>query len=196
MNKKEKQEEISRVLPLIWNSYQHMYDVRVNSVNDSRNFLLIVLSFILVTSISLFFKFDNILFLFPWILQLIALVILFKTFFINTVVHWFEDKSTLEDIENMEFNRNLFATLKAVENWTHSYQKETGKIIENSLILIFISIYSMLIIFANIYFNSFLIYSLITIFALILFNYYKKQSKSEFTNDYDKFVKRFSNWFI
>ena len=197
MNKEEKQKEILRVLPLFWNSYQHMYDVRVNMTQDSRNFLLIVISFMSAISISLFFKLGNTLLLFPPLLQLIALVILFKTFFIKTMVHWFEYKDTLKNIEKKEFDGDLFATLKAVENWTHSYQKETTKIMQKSLTLIILSLYLTFLILAFIYLASplnYSVYLIITLLALILLSYYKKQQKYDYEKEYGKFIGEFNNW--
>jgi len=197
MKKEEKQKEFSRILPLIWASYQHMYDVRVNTSQDSRNFLLIVISFILAISISLFLRFGNVFLLFPLFLQLSALVILFKTLFIKTIVHWFEYKRTLKDIEKKEFDKNLFITLKTLENWTWVYQKDVRKITETSLYLIIISIYLTLLIFVGMNFTSPLNcigYSIITIFTLILFGYYKKQPKYEYEKEHRKVMDEFDKW--
>jgi len=200
MDREEKQKEISRALPLFWNSYQHMYDVRVGEVNNARNFLLVTISFLLVNSISLFFWRANMLFLFSWILQLIALLLLFKTFFIKTVVHWFEYKKTLEKIKDREFDKDLFSTLKALEDWTFTYQGKAIKIMESTLVLILFSICLLLISFVGIYFSSHLnwtIYLTIIFLALILFDYYKKPLKYDFDKKYEKvwgeFDERISN---
>ncbi len=197
MNRKEKQKEISRVLPLLWNSYQHMYDVRVNRTKNFINFLLIVISVLSAISISLFFKENNSLFLLPLIFQLIALVLLFKTFFVESIVHWFKYDETLKDIENNEFGRNLFVTLKTLENWTHKYQKETGKIIEKSLTLLILSLYLTLFTFAIIYFNyplSYLIIFVLTILTLILIVWYGKLPKYNFKKEDNQIKGEFDKW--
>lgn len=197
MDKKEKQKEISRNLPLFWNSYQHMYDVRVSMFQSSRNFLLVVISFMLVISISLFFRLGNIFLLVPPIIQLIALVILFKTFFIKSMVHWFEYDSTLKDIEKKKFDMDLFATLKTVENWTHKYQKETTKIMENALLLIIFSLYLIFIILAEMYFTfplKYLIYLILIISLLILWGYYKKQPEYNYEKEHKNFVEKNNTW--
>jgi len=197
MDKKQKEKEISRVLPLLWNSYQHMYDIRVNKVKDSVNFLLIIISFLSVISISLFIKENNILFGIPLILQMMALILLFKTFFVKSIVHWFKHEETLKDIKCGVFDRNLFAILKTLENWTNKYQKETEKIIKIALVLIIFSIFFIPILFTNIYLNSpitYLIYIIAMVLMAFLFIWYAKPSKYNFEKEDNQMKKNFNRW--
>ncbi|KKK89002.1 hypothetical protein LCGC14_2737510 [marine sediment metagenome] len=83
MKKGEKKEKLKEILPLAWNSYQHMYDTRVNSTQTQINFLLIVISFLSIFSFMLFDYSKYMAFLFPIMLQFVAFVILLKSFFIK-----------------------------------------------------------------------------------------------------------------
>ncbi len=197
MNKKEKLKDLSKALPLIWNSYQHMYDVRIRGQQDIRNFLLISFSFLILSSISLILTLKNNFILLPIIFQLIGLAILFKTIFIGTVVHWFEYNELLGNIEKGNFERNLLADLKSIENWTWKYIKEMEKIIEQSLYYLILSIYTtlMIVILSYIEFpiNQFL--SLIlTLSILVLFKYYKKQPLYQHEKEYSKFIEEIDRW--
>lgn len=197
MNKKEKQRELSKALPFIWNSYQHMYDVRITGQENTRNFLLISLSFLIAISVSLIFTLKNIFILLPLLFQLIGLAILFKTILMGTVVHWFEYKELLGELEEGNFERNLLADLKSIENWTWKYIKEMGKIIEQSLYYLILSIYTtlMIVILSYIEFpiNQFL--SLILILSvLVLFKYYKKQPIHQHEKERSKFIEEIDRW--
>src|SRR3989304_6061860 len=120
MKKIEKQKEISKKLPLFWSSYQHMYDARENTIRNNTNFLLVVVSFLPLLSISLFTYFNSEIFLISVLFQIIAFFILIKSFFIKKHnIPWLELNSTLKNIENEEFDICLFASLKALENDTH-----------------------------------------------------------------------------
>ena len=56
MKKEEKESELKRILPIIWNSYQHMYDVRSSNIQNRANFLLIIISFLPILSFIMFWN--------------------------------------------------------------------------------------------------------------------------------------------
>ena len=199
MKKKDKERELKRILPLAWNSYQHMYDTRKESVDSGTNFLLVALSFMANISLGLFIKFQDSLFLFSLLLQLTAFVILLKKFFIKDLpVQWFEFKEMLTNIELSNFDRNLFAILKTLEDDTHRYLMETGKIIENSLYFVIISLYITFFALLGVYFGfsqlNFLFLNLLTLAALAVVGYYKRQSKFNYTASYKKYREEMDSW--
>ena len=196
---KFKETEIERILPLVWNSYQHMYDARKTNIQNDTNFLLVIISFLSVVSITLFTYFENEIFLFSALFQLIAFVVLLKSFFIKgSAIHWFEFKETLKNIEQGKFNEDLFASLKTLENDTYTYLIEMGKITKISLYCIIVSLYSILLAFAVLYFEKTILYVLVitlTICLLLLICvYYKKQPKFNYDENYKKYKKEIEKW--
>src|SRR3989344_1828928 len=138
--------QLKEIIPSLWNSYQHMYDIRLTSTQNKTCFLLTILSFLSAVSISLFAYFDNALFLLPFLLQITSFVILLKIFFIkNLMLHWFESNSLFKNLERNEFHQDLFADLKALEGDTYTYLVETSRISKISLSLILFSLYSILL---------------------------------------------------
>jgi hypothetical protein len=83
MNSEAKEKELERILPLAWNSYQHMYDVRKTNMQNSANSLMAIISFLSVVSITLFTYFRNEIFLISTGFQLVAFVVLLKSFFLK-----------------------------------------------------------------------------------------------------------------
>ena len=199
---KFKQTELERILPLVWSSYQHMYDVRLTNTQNRTNFLLVIISFLSVISITLFTYFKDNIFLFSALFQLIAFIVLLKSFFIKggPAVHWFELKETLENIERGKFNEDIIATLKALEDDTYTYLTEMGKITRISLYSIILSLYSILLALTFVYFEKPILYTLIIFLTvcllLIIYIYHKKQPKFKFGENEKKYKKEIEEWLI
>jgi len=91
MEREEKIKRLKEVLPLFWNSYQHMYDVRERKVRERINFLLIISTFLPLLSVGLYATdlFNNPIILIPIIPQFLSIVVLLKYFVVSEpIVHW------------------------------------------------------------------------------------------------------------
>lgn len=200
MKSKEKREKLKEVAPLLWGSYQHMYDVRKTNVDNRTNVLLIIISFLAGVSIMLYTSFKDLLFLIPFLFQVVSFIVLLKVFFINyKQVHWFKssDKKLLNDLDKEEFYQDLFADLKALEDDTHIYEIKANKIGEYSMYLLIISLYATILRLVFMYSNNIQLYlSVTTLTILLLFVciYYKKQIKFNYESNYKKFREQIDNW--
>jgi len=191
--------QLKEIIPSLWNSYQHMYDIRLTSTQNKTGFLLTILSFLSAVSISLFAYFDNALFLLPFLLQITSFVILLKIFFIkNLMLHWFESNSLFKNLERNEFHQDLFADLKALEGDTYTYLVETSRISKISLSLILFSLYSILLTLLFIYFKDtdlyLLVLALTILSILIVCVYYKKQPNFNYESSYKEYRKKIDEW--
>lgn len=199
MNKK-KIDQLKKISPLVWNSYQHMYDVRKVSIDGRLNFLLLLVSFLPVISIALYTELKNPILLVPTIFQLIALFILLKIFFTDhPQVHWFELKQKLEDLDKNNFYVSLIATLKAIEYDTESYQIYMRKISKSSIFLIIFSIYNLILGVFFVYLESEkLIYVSILLTSLVILSivyyYIYDQPKYNLEENKNKFEKEIEEW--
>ena len=197
--KKEKLEKLREIIPSLWNSYQHMYDIRRTGVQNRSNFLLLIISFLSVISIMLFTHFNNILFFIPFLLQLASFIILLKSYFVKELkVHWFEYKSLFENLDKNEFYQDLFSDLKALENSTYVYMKEIIKVTNISIYLLLISIYSLFFLLTFIYFEEEVLYLsiliLTAIFLLLICFYYRIQPKLNYKSDHKEFRNEVDEW--
>jgi len=157
MVNKIKLKKLKGVLPLFWNSYQHMYDVRVTNIQNKINFLLITVSFLPLVCIGLSGIFENnYILLLPILFQFAALVVLLKSFFIMPPpVHWFriektadefkKERYTLNLLEADEFEADLIAELKAIENRTDDHRCKMRKIIRAARFLLIFSLFDLLL---------------------------------------------------
>jgi hypothetical protein len=198
MNKISKKNNIKEILPLVWNSYQHMYDVRKNSIQNRTSMLLVVISFLSVLSVTLFTYYKNGLFLIPLLFQLVSFIILLKeSFHTGPFVHWFEINDTLKKIEENELNQDTFASLKALEDNTYLYVKDIQKIIGLSISLLFTSVYLILEILNLIYFKNpmeiFLSIDLFVVFIGIIL-YYKSGTKFDYYTVCESYKKKIEDW--
>jgi len=199
MNKR-KLEQLKRIIPSIWNSYKHMCDVRRIGMQNKVNFLVLVISFFSVISINLFTYFENDIFLIPFLLQLSSFVILLKNFFIKEEfkVHWFESDKLIKDLDRGEFNQDLFADLKALEDGTWIYITEVGRNIKISLYLLLLSLYSLLLTLIFIHFDRTILFFLVLILTMIsifvICIYYKRQPNFQYESNYKKYKEQIDNW--
>jgi len=199
-NSERKKGEIRKVLPLLWQSYQHVYNVRETSTQNRINFLLIVTTFLPVLSASLYARFSNDLLLLPILLQTIALLILLKDFFIRgRSIPWFETEQLFKDLENGNFEAASFATLKAAEADTHINLVESRKIINAALALLFLSLFAMIEAVLYMLFSPdtmFLALTAINIFgfAVLYAAYYRRSPKFNFSRDYGKYKEEIDEW--
>ncbi len=203
MKKEEKESELKRILPIIWNSYQHMYDVRSSNIQNRANFLLIIISFLPILSFIMFSYFKSEIFLLPILFQFLAFIVLIKSFFIRNwpLVNWLELKETLKSIEKNEFDKNLFSSLKSLENTTWLYYNEMNKIVKISIYLLLLSFYGMILALFSFYFNfNFYLYTLIFILGLlpvlIFFFYYAQPKLIKLYNArFKEFIEDVEKWF-
>jgi len=192
-----KSKEIERILPLLWKSYQHMYDSRVNTTQNNSNFLLIIISFFTIISVSFLTSYKQALFLIPLTMQIIALFILTKIFFLKSPIHWFQIDELLEDLTKKEFNEKLLADLKGLEEDTHIYLKESTKFVIFTLSLLILSVYFSAIIISELYFSPLIALQLSFVFISLLFIYLwriDKQPKWKFTSSRDNVLKQIKEW--
>ena len=204
MTKSQKRKKLIEILPLVWNSYQHMYDVRERNIQSNINFLLIITTFLPILCVTLYTtkEFSHMIILTPIFFQFLALLILLKSFFLKgSTIHWFELKKEelLKDIERDEFDIRLISELKSLENSTYVSMKAKGKLIKNSVYLIIFSLLSMLLSITFIILNgSYLLYVLSIIiffvFAFLLFIYYPRQPIYNYDRDLERYFKLLKGW--
>ncbi len=200
IKEEEKRKRLREILPLVWNSYQHMYDVRIRNTQNSISFLLIVISFLPIISLMLMDYFHNLIFLIPISFQLLAFLILISTFFVKTPgVHWIRivDNDVLNEISQKEFDINLVASLKSIENMTWVYLIEMKKIIRFTLCTILISSYSLILAIIFIYFVGALLYMWIIILTFLFFLIFicgKNKLDYKYDSDFRKFKKQIEEW--
>jgi len=142
---KEKQEQyrinkIKDILPILWNSYEHMYEARENNAISSINFLMIVATFLPIFCLMLYTTFKSPFFLIPILFQIAALLILLKRFFIKVQIPWLKLNETLERLNHNSFEVDLLSTLKAAESSTYKRLRALRKLINSSLLLLVFSI--------------------------------------------------------
>jgi len=200
----KKVKRLREILPLFWNSYQHMYDARERKAKGMIDFLLIISTFLPILSVTLYTTnlFNNPLILLPILLQIASIIILLKYFVVNTpAVHWFKlDKNLLDGLDNGTFEIITISTLKKLENFTKVSMDEESKLIRQSRNLILSSllilILSALFILLNgslyLYFSCL---GLISLSYYVFFIYYKKMpdfSKQE--KSFVESIKLLNDW--
>ena len=148
MKKFEKIKKLKETLPLFWNSYQHMYDVRERNSSSKINFLLIVATFLPLLSLGLYELFNNHIILIPILLQVTAIIILLTSFEAGKYaqIHWFklEKKEDLKELEE-GFEVRFISKLKELERGTWIRMYEEGKIIVISRHLVMFSLFSLML---------------------------------------------------
>jgi len=117
------------------------------------------------------------------------------------LVNWLELKETLKSIEKNEFDKNLFSSLKSLENTTWLYYNEMNKIVKISIYLLLLSFYGMILALFSFYFNfNFYLYTLIFILGLlpvlIFFFYYAQPKLIKLYNArFKEFIEDVEKWF-
>lgn len=194
----EKLDKIKKILPIVWDSYEHMRETRKQASDNFRNYLLIIISFLPLISLALFDHFDNALFFIPIIFQLIAFLLLIKTYFINDPqVPWINPDNILEQIDKNQFEVNFFIILKALENDTYTQLRETGKYITYSLYFLLFSLYTLILGVFFVYFKSITLYALILVLTGVLiyiYRFYIKPISYETNKNSEKYAKQIEEW--
>ena len=191
-----KQKEIKRILPLVWSSYQHMFDVRNFNSANKINYLLVVLSFLSAISVGLFIYYKHFFFILSLVIQLIAFLHLSRVIFIKKPsIHWFELKETLSEINEGKFDENLLATLKALEPDTNIYQNKIEEITKEIWKLVIYSFLLTSFTLLYILLDNNLGLTLLLIFILaVIWTSNKNNIKFDFDENYPKNQKIISEW--
>ena len=198
----EKIKKLEKYLPLFWNSYQHMYDVRERNIQSNINFLLVVTTFLPAFCIALFNtkQFSSTLILFPIIFQFIALIILLRSFFMKgSSVHWFKLGDMLKEFDENKFEINLISDLKSLEAMTHVSMRAKAELIKVSVYFILISLLlgllSIIFILLDGNMNIFLLFVIIIfVLSFLIFKFYKKQPEYKFKEDYKSYNYSLNKW--
>jgi len=183
LSKEKKHKLLKETLPLFWNSYQHMYDVRERNSSSKINFLLIVATFLPLLSLGLYeIKwFRDPIILVPIIFQIAVVIYLLTSFRTSRYapIHWIElegenGKIFLEKMGKGEFEINFISELKMLERGTWTKLMADGKIIVVSTYFLIVSLLATLFILSevSVYMNV-LIIAIMTIIGYMLFVYKK-----------------------
>jgi hypothetical protein len=197
--KASKVEQVQRILPLIWNSYVHMFEARKNRTQTNLNFLLIIVSFLPAICIMLFSCFKEYLFLVPTIFQFTALLILLKSFYLKVQqIPWLPIEETTKDLDKHEFDIKLFACLKAAEDNTGVHRKELDKIVKLALFFLIASIIFIVLSFLFMFLNGnlqlYVSTALLILLLLTLILYYRKHPNFDFTRKEEEYLKKLIEW--
>ena len=198
-NRITKIEKIKKILPILWSSYEHMFEARKTGTQSNINFLLIIVSFLPVICLTLYTHFESPLFLVPTLFQVAALLILLKSFFIKgQMIPWLESKDTLKQLDDDTFEIHLFAILKATENDTYKYLQMLTTIIKRALFLLIFSIFLIVLAFLFMFLSGsislYLVIVLLLIVFVLLYFFYKEVPKSNFNNDCEDFKSNIEKW--
>lgn len=198
-NRMTKIEKIKMILPILWSSYEHMFEVRRTATQNNINFLLIIVSFLPVICLTLYIYLKSSLFLIPAAFQIIALLILLKSFFIKGwMIPWLKLKETLKELDDDTFESDLFAALKAFENDTGIYLEIVKPIINRALFLLISSIFLIVLAFLFMFLNGSILLYIVTILLLIVFVllcfFYKEMPTFNFTNEYTNCKNDIERW--
>jgi hypothetical protein len=188
--------KIKEVLPILWSSYEHMYQARETHVRNNMNFLLIVVSFLPVICLALCSIFKNRIFLIPTLFQVASLLILLKSFFVKGVVPWLEFELVQSHIDDDTFEIDLFAALKAFENITNKRMQTFHAITKRALILLIFSIFLVLLMCLFMFLRGgILLYVFTTALLGFIFLafFYKKDPSFKFKKEWEKEYEDFKN---
>jgi hypothetical protein len=190
--------EIKDILPILWSSYEHMYEVRETGTTTGINFLMIIATFLPIFCLTLYLAFTSPLFLFPILFQVAALLILLKRYFIQGQIPWLELKETLSQLDDNSFAVELLATLKAAETDTYMRLGALTTVIKRALVLLVFSIF--LTALASLFMllkGSVLLYvttALLAIVFLLLCVFYKQVPRFDFANEQKNVKNDIEKW--
>ncbi|MFH1235604.1 MAG: hypothetical protein V1685_01550 [Parcubacteria group bacterium] len=179
--------KIKDILPILWSSYEHIYEVRETGTTSGINFLMIIATFLPIFCLTSYSAFKSPLFLFPILFQVAALLILLKRYFIKGQIPWLKLKETLLQLDDNSFAVELFAALKACENGTYMRLRALNTVIKMALALLVFSIF--LTALASLFMllkGSVLLYvatALLVIVFLLLCFFYKQVPRFDFANE-------------
>jgi hypothetical protein len=202
MTKKQKNKiiKIKKILPLLWSSYEHMFEARETSSRNSINFLLIIISFLPITCLTLYTIKKSLLFLFPILFQVAALIILLKSFFIKGQIPWIELEPTLLHLDNDSFEVDFFATLKTAEKGTYIRLQALSVIIKRALFLLIFSIFLISLSCLFIFFQGCVLLYVVTVLLitifLLLYLFYKDVPGFAFNDECKGIKKILEEWVI
>lgn len=197
--KNSKIKKVKEILPLLWSSYEHMFEARETTIKNSINFLLIIVTFLPILCLTLYFHYNNILFLIPIFFQIVVLLILLKSFFIKgKTLPWFEFKETLSELDDNSFDVNLFAMLKTAENSTYKHMKALSPIVNRAVSLLIFSIFLILLAcfftFLKGSVTLYVVTVLLIIVFILLYFHYKDVPKFDFKNEYEEYKRNIDKW--
>jgi len=190
--------KITDILPILWSSYEHMYQARETGTTSGINFMMIVATFLPIFCLTLYTAFKSKFFLFPILFQVAALLILLKRFFIKGQIPWLEFKDTLSKVDNNSFSVGLFATLKAAENSTYMRLSALETIISRSLFLLVFSIFLTALASLFIFLEGGLFLYIATALLVFLFFllglFYKQVPRVQLDTEEESFKKEINKW--
>jgi len=198
LGRNSKTTKIKEILPILWSSYEHMFESRETGVRNNINFLLIVVSFLPVICLALYDLFTSPLFLVPTLFQVTALLILLKSFFIKGQIPWLEFKETLSQLDDDTFEAKLFASLKAAENGTYIRMGALSTVIKRAVFLLIFSIFLILLACLFMFLKGSILLYVVTVLLVFVFSllyfFYKDVPNFEFSNEYEEFKSHIEKW--
>lgn len=198
-NERGRGEKLRDILPILWNSYQHIYEVREAGTANGINYLMIVATFLPVFCITLYTAFDKSkFFLVPIIFQVAALLILLKRFFVRGQIPWLKLEETLSQLKDNSFDSALFAELKAVETDTLRRKEALRTIINWALIFLVFSIFLIFLAFFFVILKGTICLYIAMVLLVLAFSllwlFYNQIPKSKVTEEETQFKKKIEKW--
>lgn len=192
-------DKVRDILPILWNSYQHMYEVREAGTANGINYLMIVATFLPVFCLTLYTAFEKSpLFLVPILFQVAALLILLKRYFVQGQIPWLELEKTLSQLEDNSFNAVLFAQLKAAENGTARRLGALRTIIRRALFLLVLSLFLIALAFLFLLLKGSILLFIVTALLVVLFSllwfFYNELPKSQANEEEQKYQREIEKW--
>ena len=170
MVEQDKHKKIKDIFPILWNSYEHMHNVRETNVINGIHYLIIVATFMPIFCLTLYMVFNkSIFFLFPILFQIVALLILLKKFFIKIEIPWIELENTPKQLDRDVFEVSWFAELKAFENDTNRCRKAFRAIIKEGLALLLSSIFLTALASVFLFMNGEILLYVVIVILIVVF---------------------------
>ncbi|MGE4545393.1 MAG: hypothetical protein AB7D06_14925 [Pedobacter sp.] len=197
-DERDRNAKIKDILPILWNSYEHIYEVRETSTTSSINYLMIIATFLPLFCLTLYGAFKIVLFIIPILFQIIALLILLKRFSIKGSLPWFELKEILSQLDKNDFEAAFLAELKAAEDDTWRCLVEYRTIIKRALFLLVFSIF--LIALASVFMimngstQLYVVTVMLLVVFLLLYFFYNEVPESKFNSDKEKYKDEIKKW--
>lgn len=165
--------ELKEVLPLLWNSYQHMYDTREHNLQNNINFFLVISTFLPLFCIGLYSttRFENPIILSPVIIHFYSIIILLRSFSIkSSPVYWFEFNTLLNRLEDESLIPKFVAEIKALEGVTYTNMIVRGNIIKKVTSLIIISLIIIInAIICIIFYLNYVVFIILSVLIILIY---------------------------
>jgi hypothetical protein len=195
---RDRHTKIKDILPILWSSYEHMFEVRETGTTNGIHYLMIVATFLPVFCLALYTAFTGPLFLVPILFQIAALLILLKRFFIKGQIPWLEMEKTLSQLNDNDFEAALFATLKATEVDTWIRMRAFQTIINRALFLLVFSIFltalASVFMFINGSIQLYVVTALLVVVFSFFFFFYKEVPESKVNDDEKRYTDEIKKW--